>query len=542
MTDDSTPDMFNAGVVEKSLDPVYLLTSVRQLLRILDIGLVVPELVACIEDAIAVFSTEQLPALNTLEGYPAVPVLLELKFGTTKPKSVYPASTIKTIHFASQGELEDYHARGFENVPNALFNFEVTPAIFDERSQASLEASLPKIDRSALRQNYRQYDVLAGLLWNTIAQAEDTDEVTSLLQSLVSHSVTDDVAGALSSWVQHKADTGNLPFEDTGLMVTYLHLLGERDIDEGWASAEVLEELASQASASVADSEVFQKWYRYSKAVINNDKELRTLTDDGDVLLRAILLHLLNPDAEAIERIALRDPAPGIKVLSMARTLAATRLGFAPLNAAGKLEQPGAFWLVSDLIAAFINKNVFELNELSVDVQPGAGSLIRWHEQVVGTYTEHKPLMNTNEVVDHEVMPSYLSLTELQSMIEGLDTVESTKINEGLLTLVLTKAIAKPLPRQAAFTVSIQGEQRVIFTSQLLDLSMKSHKSKLTGKRTLAALVYQTEQGTNFRFEAQEEKCFSAKITLPHEFNQQSLKFALQKLLDCHVWMKTTIK
>ena len=178
MTDNSTPDRFAASVIEKSPSLVYLLTSVRQLLRILDIGLVVPELVACLDDAIASFSSEQLPDLNTLKGYPAIPVLLELKPSTTTPQSIYPASTIKTIHFASKDKLEDYQARGFENVPNALFNFEVTPALFDKGSQGSVAASLPKLDRSALRKNYRQYDVLAGLLWDAIAQAEDVDEVT----------------------------------------------------------------------------------------------------------------------------------------------------------------------------------------------------------------------------------------------------------------------------------------------------------------------------------------------------------------------------
>lgn len=542
MTDNSTPDRFAASVIEKSPSLVYLLTSVRQLLRILDIGLVVPELVACLDDAIASFSSEQLPDLNTLKGYPAIPVLLELKPSTTTPQSIYPASTIKTIHFASKDKLEDYQARGFENVPNALFNFEVTPALFDKGSQGRVAASLPKLDRSALRKNYRQYDVLAGLLWDAIAQAEDVDEVTSLLQSLISHSVTDDVAAALRSWVQHKADTGNLPFKDAGLMVTYLHLLGERDIDEGWASAEVLEEFASQVSASEADTEPFQKWYRYSKAVINNDKELSTLTDDGDVLLRAILLHLLNPDVEAIDRMAMREPAPGIKVLAMARTLAATRLGFAPLNAAVKLDQPGAFWLVSDLIAAFINKNVFELNELKVDVQLGAGSLIRWHDQVVGTY---KATIQTTDIEVGEVreeIPAYLSLIDLQSIVEGLDDIKSTQIDGGLLTLVLTKTAAKPLPKQAVFSISIQGAQGVIFTSRLLDLSMKSHKAKLTGKRTLAALVYQTKQGVDFRFETEEEKHFSAQLTLPQEINQQSLQTALQRMLDCHAWMKVTIK
>ncbi|RTE67337.1 hypothetical protein EH243_03810 [Amphritea opalescens] len=536
MTDDSTQGMFNEEVVKKTLGSVYILTSVRQLIRMLDIGLVVPELVACIDDVIATFGTDQLPSLNTIKGYPRVPVLLELKHGTTKLQSVYPASTIKTIHFASQDELEDYQARGFENVPNSLFSFEVTPALFEKGPHANVIASLPKINRSALRENYREYDVLAGLLWDSIVQATAASELVSLLRSLVTHS---DVPAALNAWIQYRVDTGNLPNEDNGLLSTYLHLLGGRDIDEGWASGEVLEELASQVIAPIADSENFKKWYQYSKAVINNQKKLSALTDDGDVLLRAILLHLLNPDVESVKRMTMRDPAPGSKVLAMARALAATRLGFAPLDAAGKEERPGAFWLVSDLIAGYINNNKLELNELHIDDESGVGSLVLWHDQTVGIYVS-QPQQPTNADSEkvQEIEETYLSLIELQQMAEGLDIIESTSIDEGLLALVLTKTAAKPLPKQATFVINMQSAQGGILTTRLLDLSMKSHKAKLTGKRTLAALVYQTDQGADFRFETQEDEHFSAQLTLPQEINQQSLQTALQRLFYCHAWMK----
>lgn len=542
MTDDSTPDMFNEGVVKKPLSSVYLLTSVRQLVRILDIGLVVPELVTCIDDVIATFSIEQLPALNTIEGYPAVPVLLELKIGATKPQSAYPASTIKAIHFSTRDELEDYQARGFENVPNALFTFEVTPALFDKDPQANVAALLPKIDRSVLRQNYRQYDVLAGLLWDSITQAVGAEEVGSLLQSLVSYSVTDDVPAALNSWIRYEAEAGNLSIEDSGLMSTYLHLLGERDIDEGWVSADVLEELASRVLAPVADSESFQTWYRYTKAVINNEKELSTLTDDGDVLLRAILLHILNPEIDAIERMATRDPAPGIKVLKMAKTLAATRLGFAPLNAESKAECPGAFWLVSDLMAAFINKQPFSLaNLIKTDVSEKRADL-HWDHMLVNSYESLSLAGESGFDISREVREpesNVASLSDLKQLAEALDGIQSADNVDGVLTLQLTKSKCKNIPKQAAFHIVQRENGLPLFSSRLLDLTMPSHNAKLTGKRLSAAFIYQTEEGKDFRFELVPEKAFNAEITLAENVSDVELQTVFQRLMDAHAWMKT---
>jgi hypothetical protein len=78
----------------------------------------------------------------------------------------------------------------------------------------------------------------------------------------------------------------------------------------------------------------------------------------------------------------------------------------------------------------------------------------------------------------------------------------------------------------------------VIFSSRLLDLNMKSHKAKLTGKQALAALAYQTTQGADFHFETREDEHFAAQVTFLGKINQQTLAAALSRLIDCHAWMK----
>jgi hypothetical protein len=542
MADHTTQDMFGESASIGEFDSAYILTSVRQLLRILDIGLIVPELVAEIEGNVAIFNAKNLPALWAIGGYPPVAVLLELKPGANKLQSVYPASCIKTIHFSSKDQLEDYKARGFENVPNSLFTFAVTPSLFEKDVQSNIAASLPKLDRKVLLQNYRQYDVLAGILWNTIARANEAEELLSLIQGIAAGAEAGDIPAALNFWIGQESKAAGLSLDDRGLFGVYLFLLSERDTTEGWVPADELGALVAKLPSSIADSEHFRKWYRYSKAVISNEKELGTLTDDGDVLMRAILLHLLNPDAESIERMAMRDSAPGPNVVDMALSLAAARSGFAALRAELKLERPGAFWLISEITAAFINKTSFEINELRIDGEPSLGSSLLWHDELVGKLpapTQHK----IDDEVDgiQEKSPVYLLLSDVQQIALKLKEVESASIAEGLLTLVLTKEVSQPLPKQAVFTIKLQWEWGAVLSCCLLDLAMSSHKAKMTAKRMHAALAYQTEQGIDFRFEMLEEKHFLAQIIMSQQVNEGSLKVALLRLIDCHVWMKEKI-
>jgi hypothetical protein len=534
--------MFDDPMVKKTSGSCYILTGVRQLLRILDVGLVVPELVASYGFDIAVFDEQELGSLSGITGYPGVPVLLELNTATELNQKVYSASTIETIHFSSVDELEDYLARGFQNVPNALFNFAVTPNLFEQGNSRECKARLAKIDRGVLEDHYRQYDVLAGLLWSRISQVEQATDAHKLLVAMASHCEGNDISTALNYWVQAFVSTGKLTSEDNQLLSYYLQLLGQWGIEKGWSSVDVLEELAGCLPSSLSKGEIFQKWYRYSKAVIANEKELVTLTDEGDVILRAILLHLLNPDSKAIERMAQREPAPGSMVLDIASTLAAMRLGFAPLDAADKQKSPGAYYLVSYIMAAFINRSRPDLGPLAIVDDQTATTTLTWHGELVNHYAARIAAHGMKDEGISEKPISYLLMADIENIVLKLDEVDTCVVNDNQVELMLTKAVAKSLPKQAVFSISIQGEEGVIFTSRLLDLSMKSHKAKLTGKRTLAALVYQTEQGADFRFETREEEHFSAQITLPQNIDRQSLQTGIQRLLDCHAWMKTTIK
>ena len=541
MSDNANLELFNEPMNKNLQDPSYLLTGVRQLLRMLDIGLIVPELVACIGERIALFDQNTLLTLQSIEGYPNVPVLLELQTNAPVNIKVYPASTVKTIHFATVDALEDYRARVFQNVPNGLFNFSVTPDLFKHGEGRESKAQLNKIDRGALKECYRRHDVLAGLLRAFIITAVKPNELKSLLELMASYSQANDVSAAFNCWVQSCIANDILKADDTGLLSNYLQVLSERDIDEGWSSAEVLEALVGRLPETIVNLDSFQTWYRYSKAVISNEKELITLTDEGDVNLRALLLHLLNPDSDAIERMAQRDPAPGPRVLAMAAMLAATRLGFAPLDASDKQAFPGAYFLVSDLVAAFINSHPFDLSPMQQENESAGRITLNWRGELVNHFvaTHEHEVESTDGIQEHP--PSYFSLTDIGQMATELNEVESVIINNGELTLTLTMLAAKPLPKHATFSVR-QSEQVVFFYSRLLDLSVKSQKAKLTGKRAQAALSYQTNQGNDFRFNIVEGDYLSAQVQLMSPVDQQVLHATLKRLLDCHTWMKTTIK
>ena len=119
--------------IENILDEqLFCLTGIKQLLRILDMGLIVPELVVCDQKAkIKILSLTDLKSMGGINGYPAKPVLFELNNSLEVENKIISTSNIKTIHFESEDELDDYIARVFFNVPNGIYNFRVSPQLFE---------------------------------------------------------------------------------------------------------------------------------------------------------------------------------------------------------------------------------------------------------------------------------------------------------------------------------------------------------------------------------------------------------------------------
>lgn len=524
----------------------FVLTGSRQLLRILDIGLIVPELAASTPSGkIHSFYREELSRGVRVKGHPRTPVLLELHPAVVKGECL-PASSIKSIHFSSEDDLQDFISRSFENIPASLFKLCASPDLFSEAESSPIMANLPKTDREALKARYRALDVQAGALYWLLYHVHTVNELKGIINSLSGTIHTDqlhdylttksiDIAGGEES--SHAAETCK----------AYFRLLSELDVDEGWPRQRLLNHLRGLLPEEAKSSDLMAKWLDYSQKVIAHERDLQPLTDEKQIVLRTILLHLLNPDEEALDRVFDSPLKPGKRVDRLARLMAAARKGFAPILASKKEKEPGGYFFISDLMAAVLNGHPLDGSVLETrharDERPPMDRVL-WRGDILAELPS-PPSTSVSEEVDGYDSSTLMCLNDLKLLVGSIEKVaEVISESDDVITLTLNKAAAKGLPRNTSFELKpseVTGHW--ILSTRLLDLRKKSHANKLSLKRLRAALVYQTGQGHKFRFDLNEDVSFEASMEFTYDdlTAKTVVDDTIARLVDCHHWMKTSL-
>ena len=523
------------GFMEES--DLFCLTDVRQLTRILDFGLIVPELVSVDEQSeIKILTTLELDSLLNIEGYPTRPVLLKLGNNFSATDKVISVVNIKSICFPHKDDLEDYLSRVFENVPYQLFNFEATPELFSDNGEELTNISLKKLDRSILKSTYRRFDLLSGLLWEYINQSVLIEDVTGLIVD-----TSMEQSGVQRNLIVRFFDE-NTDTDVLNIFLTYLALLGDQGVDEGWVASEILNELGSRLDQGISDNELVETWLSYCSDVILKKREMGSLKDEGNIALRAILLHLTNPDSDSINRMSLRENPPGKKVLNAARLLAASRTGFSPLMGKDKEDFPGRYFLLSDFISSIINAKSFDGSCINVDENTPRIVQLNWRGNKIKAFktaVEETPEVTVSETIR-------MSLGTVKGFLDELTEVESTQVEDNRLTINLEVSMTKSLPKQAVFLLSEIKEPDEVFkmNTSLLNLSVPAQAKKLNARgRMLDVIRYQSDESADFRFEMIPDESFNAVITFPASVRGSEELFSamLHRLIDCHTWMKEPI-
>jgi len=516
---------------------LYCMTGVRQLLRILDIGLIVPELVACDEKCeIKLLTLTDLKSLFAINGCPVNPVLFEIDNKIEVKDKVISTTGIKIIHFENEDDLDDYMARGFVNVPNGIYNFQVSPRLFLGINADLPKITLNKLDRNILREGYRYFDVLSGLLWELVTQSLSVKVVNNLITRFGKKN------GGMDTWLVKQCIDAGTDTNVSKVFLAYLKLLGEYDLDEGWVASEIIQELENRLSEDLRDVELISKWLKYSYGVVTNKSEMGVLSDEREIVLRAILLHLINPDIESINRMALREYPPGEKVLKTARLLAAARSGFSPMDAKDKEKFSGRYFLLADLMSSLVNGKTIDISYLTVAQNSHEKELLFWRNNYVALFEPDDEVTESNEV------DQVLDLETIKLIMERVDKVDNILIENDQLIIILTKEESSNLFRKKHyFSLSLEQEpvSQIKMKSCLLGLHVGSQAKRLNERGRLQdAFRYQTEEQADFRFEYKPEECFSAVISIPATMliTDELLLSVLNRLIDCHIWLKEPVK
>ncbi|WP_156826554.1 hypothetical protein [Marinobacterium rhizophilum] len=548
MVDQLKINVSNNDSLNESNMSHYILTGSRNLLRILDVGLIVPELVATtIDGNIFKISPSELSSIKNIDGYPKVPVLLEIN-GNTCEDNYLPVSSIKAVHFNNSEAVHDFTSRGFENLPLGLFSILASPDLFIDGYSLSKPVRLSKIDREGLKERYRHIDVYAGGVFWLISNVSTVAKLKDLFERLSKIVKPDQICELLLDESIGMSGGSESDYSYAAYN-SYLNLLGEHDLDEGWVRLDLITELESRLTEDTKSSEVIRGWFDYSKKVISHERELQKLTDENQIILRAILLHLLNPDLVSLNRVVESPLKHGALVVKLAKLLAATRIGFAPLTAKDKEEAPGSYFLISDLMAAVLNEarldsSCLELNYIDDVEKPFCQ--VGWRGFSIANIAIDESKFNAEEIEESvdEYKPGRASIEDFVLAAKSLEKFEEPIYSQEGINLVLKKQFAQGLPRKCIFELrQVNHSGNWMFSTRLLDLSLKSHTAKLTMKRLQAVLIYQTSQSSNFRFELHHKVSFNACVEVGSK--EQAITAliddAISKLVASHLWMKKTL-
>jgi hypothetical protein len=555
----------NEPLQNEPLSVSYVLTSKRYLLRILDVGLITPELVACnTSKEIQVISAKHLPSLSAIEGFPASPVLIQLKQSSDIAGLVISSNAIEAIIFPSNDDREDYLSKAFENVPNELFKLEVAPELFVESSGPVCDFIFPKLDKQELNAKYRKYDMFAGVLSYYLASALNIESVkTSIFNICKTTKEEIFLEDTMQVLITQALDT-DVEEKIVAILANYLTILSDYPLDLGWVAKDVLQSLERLYGA--ADSAgIFTKWLNVSYEIVNNERALIPLTDEKQIVLRAILLHVLNPEQDAIDRMAMKNPAPGSLVVIIASYLATARLGFSAMLAEKKQSMPGAYFMISSLVAAGINNSAIPIEKIQVEKKSDSESILLWENMIVGKYKANNEI-NTAVNLEEKSKPEYnveinenddqivkanvethveiaADLPALSNLTNEISFVSASVIEHESLLITLDKKLLKlksvSLPKHADFTLHIE-DNNLVFETRLLDLTIASHTKKLTGPKMRAMLEYQTEKGRDFCFNLVPDESLKARILLSSiNLDSARIEEILNQLIDVQTWMKS---
>ncbi|MFV1468253.1 hypothetical protein VBY75_11275 [Idiomarina sp. HB] len=122
--------------------------------------------------------------------------------------------------------------------------------------------------------------------------------------------------------------TSKVSESDQAIIFSLLPILRDIKFEDGIDPVSLLDKLVFSLEAQASElGEDTLKWAQYVKRAIEGEQEVPALADERDIFKRSVLLFLLRPDIERLEKVKSSSISPGPAVLSIAAFLAGFSLG-----------------------------------------------------------------------------------------------------------------------------------------------------------------------------------------------------------------------
>lgn len=252
-----------------------------------------------------------------------------------------PLGQVKRLLFSSEDERSEFLARtsAYGDIPDDLLPVEVAPSAFGAADlidgAADLNGAQGEPSRGELRE-VEDLDRRAGALMAAIVTAATVDagaligELSGFGEGLGRSSSLGDLAVYFAGKIDRSSD--GAIYEE--LLRQIVSLVSSETPDSGFSAAAVLRTLAERLHDGAKVSPKINQFLDFARDVVamRRDVPPHAFEDSpGSTIPRAILLFLLNPQADQLRAIAVRTPRLGPRVYALAAFLIGARAGLTRL-------------------------------------------------------------------------------------------------------------------------------------------------------------------------------------------------------------------
>jgi hypothetical protein len=459
--------------------------------------------------------TTVLPAISYLADATRVEV------GGKKPskivlrlvQAVIPVSDIKVLHFRSNEELEDFQARGFENVPQQNFICEVSPALFDinsktkEAAAAISEAIQPgavSTGSAALERAANLADRWAGGFAMLLQCLPTGSAWCKGVEEIARESYQDarrerrDSGPGQPGWlvdavarmaVVEDTSNKNLATIDMLLFDRALAVVSGMDSAKGWDPLLVLEEIAALDLADTQPDVSIAEWKNICSEVLNNQREASSLGfgDAKSVVKRALLLLLLRPGPNDIVGSIQSSLQVGARVRALASFLSGVRVGFEGL-ANEKKGDADRYFAISQLKSAQINRKI--VGPTYAAMQQSISDFLAVSHEKIGLAGHRRTISAGGRKLLHADIEPALALRRVRDTAESLGL--SCSYDDQYLELRLDVSGLSESKVKIICVTNIgatDDDGYVRIWAPFMDLSKQSGKRWLTKARLMELMV-----------------------------------------------------
>ena len=264
-----------------------------------------------------------------------------------------PLAWVRRVVFRSNSERDEFLARAsaYDDVSIDALEYGVDATLFGVNSL--LGGIVTQCDSERASETELKVcvaiDKVSGVIAAVLASFRWGTATSQLVNALYAACVTTAIEGSPATLVAEFAGAVNFVASSNlgnDLVCVAATILAASESGTGFDVDTFLAELCTRASAVGLDAEMVSKFGSRAAAVLSGATELRedAFTDEGGkVALRALLLFMLNPEVEALQKIRARMGNIGQGVFSLACALAGCHAGIARLGVSTKAPERAVF-------------------------------------------------------------------------------------------------------------------------------------------------------------------------------------------------------